>query len=179
MDNYPSNTYTSSSDQFGAIYAQQLGDEPQAMVTDEPQSLVSEEPQSMAPPPGDYTRSHPLMPNSDVERKDSVPFDPQTSSTLIASVQSQTVSPQPSPGFPSPYDQQYRQQQQQQQQQYGQYSQHSTPAYATTPDFSPHRGDAGMFAQQQDATPVDYEANSRRASWNGAPPDVNHELQRV
>lgn len=84
FDQYTANAFASVSGtehQFGAIYAQQLGDEPASLGVDESAHALH------------HRASHESLrpnfglgdPRADVERKDSVPFDPTSSSTLIAS----------------------------------------------------------------------------------------------
>lgn len=128
FDQYTANAFASTSEQFGAIYAQQLGDEPQSLgVDDSGHSLQHRSSQEVLRPNfglGD--------PRADVERKDSVPFDPTSSSTLIAS-----VSNTPSKSL---------MQQQQQFNQFdngGQYdfSQHQQMVSPPINDMSPHPSD--------------------------------------
>lgn len=85
---YPAASY--GSEQFGAIYAQQLGDEPlvsdpQSMLQHQGMEMMLPEQQHQAHGHGHGPPRHPSDPRSSVERKDSVPFDPSSSSTLIAS----------------------------------------------------------------------------------------------
>ncbi|BEJ03384.1 hypothetical protein CcaverHIS641_0105590 [Cutaneotrichosporon cavernicola] len=84
FDQYTANAFASVSDaehQFGAIYAQQLGDEPASLTVDEPAHTLNHRSSREA-----LCRHYGLGdPRADVERKDSVPFDPTSSSTLIAS----------------------------------------------------------------------------------------------
>lgn len=190
FDQYTNNAFASSSEQFGAIYAQQLGDEPGSLGVDDSagHALHHRSSQEVLRPNfglGD--------PRADVERKDSVPFDPTSSSTLIAS-----ASNTPSKSL------------MQQQHHYNQFDnggqfgfthqqQHmSPPMHHLSPQASdmmspPQQGDFGFQNQgfypephglnatgttqtsdwtgttdylQQNG--VDPEADSRRASWGGS-----------
>lgn len=96
QSDYPSKSYSNGSEQFGAIYAQQLGEEP---LTSEPQGLHDQSMEVLQPQHRQQNSQQPhhaMGPNdarSSVERKDSVPFDPSSSSTLIASVSNDGTRP--------------------------------------------------------------------------------------
>jgi len=150
-----------SGDQYGSFYTQHLGDAP-IQYADEPQSLE----------PRDHRVDQTRQDNG--LRKDSVPFDPSSSSTLIASANGGHSS---TPGTPGQFQDhaynhyQFQQQQQQHnmlQQQAGMGGDGSTPP---TGDWN------NSLLQQQEA---DHE--SRRASFNNTPfddPQQFEELQRM
>ncbi|GMK54310.1 hypothetical protein CspeluHIS016_0108960 [Cutaneotrichosporon spelunceum] len=84
FDQYTASAFASASGaehQFGPIYAQQLGDEPGSLGVDDSARILNHRSSQEVLRPryglGD--------PRADVERKDSVPFDPISSSTIIAS----------------------------------------------------------------------------------------------
>jgi hypothetical protein len=136
------------------FYAQQFADAPMQ---------YAEEPQSLEP------RDHRLdmFRQDNGLRKDSVPFDPTSSSTLIASV---AGGPHSNPGTPAHYHYEYAQQQQAYMQQ--QHAAMNAEAYSSaTPSTGDWNND--MRQQQQEA--------ARRASFNGgslADPHLE-ELQRM
>lgn len=192
LDTYSqSNTYAST-EHFGAIYAQQLGEEPQQFV-DEPAALHHQV-------SGEHLRQHHQFQGQranslrgEVERKDSVPFDPTSSSTLIATasnaphlgqqphLQLQDPNFQGDPSYQQYYQQQQQQaaavaaaaQQQQQQhqhvqQQSGEFGVQGGDQYYTTNSAlssAPQSGDwNNQFLPQQESA----SSHSRRQSWNGS-----------
>jgi hypothetical protein len=111
FDQYTATAFASASGaehQFGAIYAQQLGDEPASLGVDESAHTLNHRSSH------EGLRPHFGMgdPRANVERKDSVPFDPTSSSTLIAS-----ASNTPSKPFLHQHQQHQHQQHQQHQHQ--------------------------------------------------------------
>lgn len=189
FDQYTNNAFASGSEQFGAIYAQQLGDEPGSLGVDESaHTLHHRSSQEVLRPnfgPGD--------PRADVERKDSVPFDPTSSSTLIAS-----ASNTPSKSL---MHQQHQYNQYDQSGQFG-FTHHQPIMSPPMNDLSPQPSDMMSPPLQQDfgfqnqgfyqeahgmnatgstqtsdwtgttdylqRNGADHEADSRRASWGGS-----------
>jgi hypothetical protein len=153
FDQYTATAFASASGaehQFGAIYAQQLGDEPASLGVDESAHTLNHRSSH------EGLRPHFGMgdPRANVERKDSVPFDPTSSSTLIAS-----ASNTPSKPFLHQHQQhQHQQHQQHQHQHYNQYDNGSqfgfTPqSHAMSPqmqDMSPQPSDMMSPPQQPD-----------------------------